>query len=222
MDNAPDNFNPDQSDIDNDMVADVVDACPSDTEDACNPDASTAESVGTTGGMLETDDGSVRLEVPASALDSDTSLSVTDLGTDIELGAELGDVTPVMAIDVGPDGTTFNVPVTLTFTWIDADNDGIVDGTDVDENTLRISQDGAYITGVCNEEAMCDTETNVFTVDINHFSIFALSGTAPTATPAPPAGGGSSSAVGLLELMLLFGAGLIGRMRMRMRAGQRR
>jgi len=224
MDNAPDVFNPDQSDIDNDMVADVSDPCPNDAEDACDPDASAAESVGPAGGSLATADGSVVIDVPAQALNADTSLSITDLGTDITLAAELNDVLVVMAIDVGPDGTSFNIPVTLTFTWTDADNDGVVDGTSIDENALRISQDSAFITGVCGEEAACDVVNNTFSVDIDHLSVYALSAAADAADAGgnpgtiPVIDGGSSSATGPLELMLLLGFGLLGRARARFRS----
>ena len=146
----------------------------------------TAKSVGGSGGMLETADGSIIIDVPAAALDDETSLSITDLGTDLALGADLGDVTPVMAINVGPDGTTFNVPIALTFSWLDADNDGIIDGTDIGENTLRISQDGAYITASCGVEVACDAVANVFVVNIDHFSVYALSGTAADPAPVAP------------------------------------
>ena len=50
-DNAPNDFNPDQSDIDGDLIGDVIDPCPSDPTDSCDPAGSASESIDSSGGQ---------------------------------------------------------------------------------------------------------------------------------------------------------------------------
>ncbi len=173
-DNAPDVYNPDQRDVDGDGVADVIDVCPNDPIDNCDTAGSTALAVGTEGGTLITQDQTVKMIVPEGALETNISLSITDQGGDIVLGTNQGELSAVTVLDVEPSGTIFSVPVTFNLYWMDTDNDGIVDGTEINESNLVVSKDGVVITGVCSADPGCDQVTNVFSFAVSGLSQFAL------------------------------------------------
>jgi len=73
-----------------------------------------------TGGTITTPDGSITIEIPPGALNANTYISVAETGTSYELTSNLGNGTAVYGITIQPDGTVFNVPITITFTWADA------------------------------------------------------------------------------------------------------
>ena len=96
-----------------------------------------------------------------------------------------------------PEGQTFALDVTITFFYLDADNDGFEDITGTDENDLQVN---LLVAGVYVTVADCtgtepatpdpcvsarDTTANTITVLTRQFSIYALSGPAATATPTP-------------------------------------
>jgi hypothetical protein len=205
-DNAPNEYNPDQSDIDGDGVGDVIDVCAADATNSCDPDRSTAANIDENGGLLETADGSVSVTIPAGALPGDTSMSITDLGAGFELTTDLGTADAVFGVKIGPDGTVFASPVTIVLTWQDADSDGTVDGTSIDEATLQVFKDGAPITDTCDTDAGCDAAANTFSVEVTSLSDFVVG--AVTATPPPPPPqtrrGGGASGIGLLGLLGLM------------------
>ena len=175
-DNAPNVYNPDQSDIDADGFGDVIDPCPSDPTDTCDPNGSAAASIGPGGGNLSTPDGNVQITVPPGSLDADTTISITDIGTGFELTTNLGQSIGVFGINIEPAGTVFLIPITLVFAWDDADNDGKVDGTNIKESKLLISKDNVALTGKCPDEPGCDQVANTFTFTVSSLSEFVLAG----------------------------------------------
>lgn len=70
--------------------------------------------VGASGGTVQSSDGRLTVEVPAGALAADTTISVQPL--DNKAHGRVGD-----GYRLTPEGTTFGKPVTLTFTYSDAD-----------------------------------------------------------------------------------------------------
>ncbi|HLC05478.1 MAG TPA: carboxypeptidase regulatory-like domain-containing protein [Anaerolineales bacterium] len=191
-DNEPTMFNPDQRNTDGDIYADVADPCPSDPTNGCDASGSAARSIGPEGGTIATPDGSVSLVVPEGALASHTSLSITDRGNGFLVSTDQGQIEAVIAADLGPGGTTFASPITITFHWQDADNDGVVDGTTIPESALLISKDGAVIAGPCSSDVGCDMAANTFPVEVISLSTFVLGaprdfyfhGAGPTANPS--------------------------------------
>lgn len=169
-----------QSDIDGDAVPDLIDPCPGDFFDSCNLNATTVEVIDSNqGGSLNTEieDNIVEMEVPAESLSTDTTISITDQGQDFELTTDVGDSQSVFGINIGPDGTEFDPPAIITFAWADADNNGIVDDTILQETDLFVTKDGIQITLACSAEpTKCDTTLNTFTVEVASLSDFTLSG----------------------------------------------
>jgi len=171
------------SDVDSDGLHDLIDPCPSDPTNTCDPDRSAAAIVGADGGTVATEDGSVTLDIPAGALPDDTSISITDGGTDFVVATNLGRALAVFGVDIQPEGTAFGTPITIVFTWQDANDDGIVDGTHMQERALVISKDGHAITDRCQTDPGCDMAANTFTFQVSSLSLFALVGPLVQADP---------------------------------------
>ncbi len=164
-------------DLDGDGIPDIADDCPADPFNTCDPTGSGAETVDSTdGGTVTTTDGGVTIEIPPGALNEDTTISITDTGSNFELTANLGQALGVFGVNIQPEGTTFNTPITITFTWDDVDNDGRVDGTNIKEDNLHITKDGVAITDQCRNEPLCDTVNNTFSFTVSSLSLFALIG----------------------------------------------
>jgi Thrombospondin type 3 repeat len=181
VDNAPIDSNPDQSDLDSDGVGDVADPCPNDGLDECDATASASESIDANGGSMMTEDGTVEISVPPSALEGPTSLSVTEDGGGFVLESSAGEAESVFGMNIGPEGTEFAVPIMVTFSWDDTNDDGIVDQTSLNESDLVITKDGDVIAGPCNTvvatiDTNCDEIANTFTFSISSLSEFTLSG----------------------------------------------
>jgi hypothetical protein len=179
VDNAPVNFNPDQSDFDEDSVGDVADPCPGDPTDLCHVDGSAAKSIDSAGGKISTADGSVTITVPADTLSDDTSIAVTRLDTNFEFTTTIEGqpAKAVFSVEFAPANTTFTPPMQIVFTWDDTDNDGVVDGTLILEKNLQIMKDGDPITGACEFETNCTPDANTFSFETDSFSEFTLAAT---------------------------------------------
>jgi hypothetical protein len=176
IDNAPNVFNPDQRDIDNDGNADVIDPCPSDPTDTCNESGSTSVAVSSEGGTLIPPNNAIAVELPAGALTETTSMSITDKGSGYAVTTDQGQVVTVNSAEIGPAGTQFVIPITITFNWLDEDNDGIVDGTFIKEDDLIISKNGEVIAGPCKLSENCDNVLNTYSVQVSSLSYFVLGG----------------------------------------------
>ena len=174
IDNDPGTFNPDQSDIDNDGVGDTADSCPSDDTNDCDPEGSAAESINATGGTVATPDGSISITLPDGALGTHTSMSITESGRDFELTTDQGDATAIFSATIGPEGTTFDVPITIVFNWVDDNDDGVIDGTTTNESSLQVIKDGIVITSNCNVDPACDVNANTFSVEVSSLSDFVV------------------------------------------------
>jgi PKD repeat protein len=78
---------------------------------------------------------------------------------------------------------TFDKDITLEIPYPDADNDGLVDGTTIKEETLWIYQYNDQ-TKVWQKTSSCivDPEFNIVKTHINHFSLFGLGGSGESVT----------------------------------------
>jgi hypothetical protein len=86
-------------------------------------------------------------------------------------------------VDLAPEALTFNVPIAICFAWADkAPEDGTIDGTSIDENSVLITKNGDSLTDRCSQEdgpieitgAECDPIANTFCVQVDSLSEFAI------------------------------------------------
>jgi hypothetical protein len=183
VDNCPSKRNPDQLDSDRKNGGDVCDPCPLDVTDVCKQIKSGGVSMDAAGGMLATSDGKVSITVPPGALSEPRSISITEGLRDFEL---VGSGT-IYRIELGPDGQTFPIPVTVRFGWNDANNDRMVDGTlpPLDERRLRVYRNGdpQWFAGSCGDPAFqapactyacCDMVANTWSLQLTSFSQYVV------------------------------------------------
>ncbi|HLD15205.1 MAG TPA: PKD domain-containing protein [Candidatus Nanoarchaeia archaeon] len=131
-------------------------------------------------------------------------LSFTDLppGT-FTLAAEESDSTSIdfgsmdsveSFFDITSDLTNGEFEVNLVFTYADVDQDGIVDGTTIDETNLNIYYyDIASTSWVIIPDVIRNTGANTITAIVDHFTTFGLFGPVPSISGG---GGGGSSGGG--------------------------
>ena len=121
-----------------------------------------------TGGSICTPDNSVTFTAPAAALPQNTHVTITETGTGFQLVSDQGAGTALYGVVIEAGGATFANPVTIVLTWPDADNDGIVDGTQIAEANLVLTKDGVVMAGIP------DTDANTFSVQVSSLSEFFL------------------------------------------------
>jgi hypothetical protein len=145
-----------------------------------------------TGGFLNTvnaasEDGSVRLTImkgseghhsDGSPVAGITVQSVSDAPAPPEGTVVLGHV-----LDMGPDGATFEPPITLTLSY---DPETLPEGSVEDELYIAYWDGSEWV----DLESTVDTEANTVSAIVGHFTQFAAMSSlppAPTPTPAPVA-----------------------------------
>ena len=178
IDNCPNTPNPAQSDIDGDGAGDVCDICPNDDLDECDPNGSGAGEIDPNeGGIIETPDGYLKIEIEPNDLEDGATLSVTrsdtqDPHVDIMIGFNAGWGEEVAVYNFEPDDLVFNSPVTVTVT---------VDVTEMNDNqrqrlSLYFWDEGEEhfvlleTTSTSIEEEPPGTWVKIFTVELDHFS----------------------------------------------------
>jgi hypothetical protein len=173
-DNAPSIFNPDQRDVDNDSTADVLDPCPDDAMNTCDTNGSAVSVIGEQGGTVTTSNGKAGLNIPAGSVHEDISFTITNMGGGYEIASNEGPMLVVQRYSIQPNGTQFDPPASIVFRWEDTDNDGIVDGTSLQEADILLVKDGVVITPSCDINPDCNMAVNELTVQVSDLSLFAL------------------------------------------------
>jgi hypothetical protein len=137
------------------------------------------QNVGPEGGTLW-DNSFTSVDVPADALTGNTLLSVTPpldppATTDPRM-LETGEVREFYA---DGEGITFDEPVTMVIHYADADQNGVVDSTDILEKYLRVWYYDTSLTP--NQWVLIggdvDEVANTLTIQTNHFSTYGIFGT---------------------------------------------
>jgi hypothetical protein len=129
--------------------------------------------IGPNGGQVITSNNNVNLVIPAGALEEYLTFSITDGGSGFVLQTDQGEIQAVASFTIGPEGTIFASPITITFHWPDADNDGVIDGTSLMESDLVVSKDGIEI-AACTDNPNCDVVANTISVQVSSLSYFVL------------------------------------------------
>ena len=187
-DNCPEDYNPDQLNSDDHNGGDICDVCPADNTDTCDTSGSEAGIINETGGTVGTPDGNCTIEVPAGAVEEETTFSITDSGSGYELETDLGDTQSVLGVQLGCGAESFSEDVTVRLEWIDENpEDGVVDGTTFSESEIFIVKDSEVITTTCISDDCdclnppdlcsacgCDLDDNYFEIDVTTFSEFVL------------------------------------------------
>ncbi len=87
-----------------------------------------------------------------------------------------------LAYDFGPDGATFDPAITLEYTY---DPDALPEGVDEEDLVLAYYDEA---TGEWVElDCVVDTENNIITASVPHFTTFAIIGVVPVVVPPAPA-----------------------------------
>ena len=129
VDVCVDDYNPDQSDIDGScpvppgQCGDVCDVCPDDATDTCEAGSGAGENVNASGLTFSNPSGEVTIAIPAGALSTDTSISMTKGGSNFQLSLPGRSVTVVYEYTLGIPGTSFSTDITLTFLYDDSQFD---------------------------------------------------------------------------------------------------
>ncbi|PWB73279.1 MAG: hypothetical protein C3F07_09935, partial [Anaerolineales bacterium] len=137
-------------------------------------DGAVIKVVNAAGGTVTAEDNSASITIPPSALSADVSISVTYLGGDYQITTSQVEQNVLSSFSIQPHGLQFSVPVTLTFSWDDADNDGIVDGSSKRETKIKLIKDGIALTPDCEVYAGCNMAANTISVQVSSLSHFEL------------------------------------------------
>ena len=132
------------------------------------------------GGTVESPDTDVELEIPAGALSTAAAITITPLPvTDIPQNSS--GAPAIAAIDLGPDGTTFNTPITLTMPFNAASLPAGVPEEDL--AIYLVNADGSWT----ELPVVIDVEANTISAQLQHFSKYVTAPvTATGATMATP------------------------------------
>lgn len=137
-------------------------------------DGAATEVINASGGTVTAEDGSASIDIPPNALSTDVSISVTDLGGNYQITTSQEEQEVLSSFSVQPHGLQFSTPVTLTFSWNDANDDGIVDDTNRHEAKISLIKDGIAITPACEFYAGCNMTANTISVEVSSLSHFEL------------------------------------------------
>ena len=117
-------------------------------------------------------------------------------------GSDAGSINKYYEIESDlPDG---EFEVTLVFSYPDANQDGIVDGTSINENDLKVYYFDETAGEWINIGGTVDTTANTITVTVDHFTAFTILGgtTASGADITPDYTKASASDVGILDITI--------------------
>jgi len=129
-------------------------------------------------------DGQTALDIPAGALETDTVITIEELGrNDPDVpsagGGKILTTRPASAYRLHPEGTKFKRPVTLRLLYPDKNQDGLLDNTDQSERLAQI-----FLFAPGGWEPMggkADTAKNEVSTRLMHFSVYAVFPAMPAA-----------------------------------------
>lgn len=127
------------------------------------------------GGSVALDDGAVTVNFPAGAVDGDVTVTISpvekvtqNMAGYVKVGSAIYELVAETAD--GQAVTSFKKPLSLKFTYKDADLSGTAEA-----NVTIFYWDDAYKAWIA-VPTVVDTATNVATAQVDHFTVFALLG----------------------------------------------
>jgi hypothetical protein len=131
----------------------------------------------------------MELDVPSGAIGTSTEFNIVETGSGFQVIAtdDTGEVLldAVASATIGPDGASFgDKKATVIMEWPDADNNGIVDQTTINEADLYVSKDGVVIAGPCSSDLGCDPVANTFSVQVQSLSDYVIGSQAANHEPS--------------------------------------
>jgi len=133
--------------------------CGDDDTTAPPADDTTRETIGATGGTLDRS-GEASLAIPAGALGGDVDFTMDENGSPAPMTGDRIFATPVF--DIGPDGTAFGAPATLTLHYDEGDL-----GSADESSIVLYGNDGGGWTPLTTT---VDEAANTASADISHLS----------------------------------------------------
>ncbi len=123
------------------------------------------KTIGSAGGSIVSDDSVVELNIPAGALASDQEIGIQSITNETPNGIGF-------SYHLTPDGTTFKIPVTLIFHYVDVQLNGI------EPYLLFVAyQDSSNAWQADRIQRDVDTTKKTVSLEIGHFSDWSLGGT---------------------------------------------
>ncbi|MEM7109064.1 MAG: hypothetical protein AAF519_12625 [Bacteroidota bacterium] len=117
--------------------------------------------IGTNGGTVTSTNNDLTISIPAGALSTSTEITIVETTSH-----PIGNVGVVY--DLGPDGTQFNSPVSLTFSYDPAD---LPTGRDENDLVIAFAENGSWVPLGSN---VVDAGNNTVTALTTHFTPFGL------------------------------------------------
>jgi len=169
IDNCPMDYNPDQIDTDSDLKGDVCDPCPGSATDTCDVNASQSGVIGSSGGNVTTENGAVSVSIPAGTLTNDTTITLVSGASNFGVSTSTGKGNMILHYDILPAGATFSQPVTLMFHY----DQGSMPEGGKKEQAVDVMYNDPTLGWVALNAAQ-DMVTNTLTVQVTHFSEYAV------------------------------------------------
>ena len=156
-----------------------------------NTDAGTANnnsnSIGTDGGTVASSDGKVKIVIPSGALNQDTGITVAPVSN--QPSGNIG-----TAYEVGPDGTTFNKPVTISITYDEASIPSGVSESDIKLGTVTNNKWEVITDSIVN------TVSNTISGSITRLSTYGIVAVNTGSVPAAPTGIAATAGDGIATI----------------------
>lgn len=121
----------------------------------------TSATIGATGGTIQSADGLLTLTIPAGALTSNVAISIQPISNEAPLGFGNG-------YRLEPEGTTFAVPITMTFAYTDIQLES------TNEDFLWVVTQASNGSWSAVQHRTLNKTANTVTVQASHFSDWTL------------------------------------------------
>lgn len=166
------------TDSDGDNIIETIDICPSDPDNDCNVDKDQEYLTTTSTSTLSTGNGETTLEVESGDLASNSVITVEKdpsvqpnfvIATRAKKNAKA-----LYSYLISPEGTSLADAMTLTMYWNDNNSDGQEDSTGMDETLFDIFWYNPDTAKWEEQDSTCDLVNNYCTLDITHFSQYAI------------------------------------------------